>query len=62
MKYKSKLPLFHEFNFLKEHTYVNKATSLTFDKFNWDSEFSSQKMELVTNQNKIVKFNSRFLS
>ena len=27
VKYKSKLPLFHEFNFLKEHIYVNRATS-----------------------------------
>ena len=32
--YKSKLLIFHEFNFLKEHIYVNKATSLTFDIFN----------------------------
>ena len=30
MKYKSKLLLFHDFNFLEEYTYVNKATSLTF--------------------------------
>ena len=30
--YRSKLPLFHEFNFLKEHIHVNKAT-LTFDSF-----------------------------
>ena len=31
--HKSKLPLFHEFNFLKEHIYVNKAASLTCDIF-----------------------------
>ena len=31
MKYKSKYPLFNEFNFLKEYIYVNKATSVTFD-------------------------------
>ena len=31
--HKSKLPLFREFNFLKEHIYVNKATSLTCDIF-----------------------------
>ena len=29
--YKSKLSIFHEVNLLKEHIYVNKATSLTFD-------------------------------
>ena len=36
---KSKLPLFHEFNFLKDNVYVNEATSLIFDrvfiKFNY---------------------------
>ena len=31
--YKSKLPLFHEFSFLKEDVHGNKATSLTFDSF-----------------------------
>ena len=36
MKYKSKHPLFQEFNFVKECIYVNKATSLTFfTKFNY---------------------------
>ena len=29
--FKSKLPLFYGFDFLKEHSFVNKATSLTFD-------------------------------
>ena len=30
---KSKLPLFHEFNFLKKHIYANKATLRIFDIF-----------------------------
>ena len=36
MKYKSKLPLFLEFNFLKEHIYANKATSLIFVQIVFD--------------------------
>ena len=32
-KHKSKRLLFYEFNFVKEHIYLNEATSLTFDIF-----------------------------